>query len=98
MTRQTSFKTFDAQIQPIALYGSEVWGLQCVGVVEKVHTLACKRFLNVQLKTAMCMGILEGTTCLSIRAYELLNTGLDCYIRKKTGCQNEPTTCKLTWN
>ena len=51
MTRQTSFKMFDAQIQLIALYGSEVWGLQCVGVVEKVHTLACKRFLNVPLKT-----------------------------------------------
>ena len=80
MTGQTSFKTFDAQIQPIALCGSEVWGLQCVCVVEEVHTLACKRFLNVPLKTPMCMGILEGTTCLSIRVYELLNTGLDCYI------------------
>ena len=71
---------FDAQIQPIALYDSEVWGLQCVGVVEKLHTLACKRFLNVPLKNPMCMEILEGTICLSVRVYELLNTGLNCYI------------------
>ena len=51
MTRQTFFKMFDAQIQPIVLYGSEIWGLQRVDVIEKVHTLACKRFLNVPLKT-----------------------------------------------
>ena len=42
---------FDAQIQPIVLYGSEIWGLQRVDVIEEVHTLACKRFLNVPLKT-----------------------------------------------
>ena len=42
---------FDAQIQPIVLYGSEIWGLQRVDVIEKVHTLACKRSLNVPLKT-----------------------------------------------
>ena len=42
---------FDVQIQPIVLYGSEVWGLQCIDVIEKVHTFACKRFLNVPLMT-----------------------------------------------
>ena len=42
---------FDVQIHPIVLYGSEIWGLQCVDVVEKVHTLACNCFLNVPLKT-----------------------------------------------
>ena len=42
---------FDAQIQPIVLHDSEVWGLQRVDVVEKAHTLACKRLLNVPLKT-----------------------------------------------
>ena len=36
MTRQTFFKMFDAQIQPIVLCGSEVWGLQRVDVVDKV--------------------------------------------------------------
>ena len=51
ITRETFFKMFDVQIQPIILYGSEVWGLQSVDEIEKVHTLACKRFLNVPLKT-----------------------------------------------
>ena len=51
LTRQTFFKMFDVQIQPIVLYGSEVWGLQRIDVIEKVHTFACKRFLNVPLKT-----------------------------------------------
>ena len=51
MTMQTLFKMFDAQIQPVVLHGSEVCGLQRVDVVEKVHTLACKRLLNVPLKT-----------------------------------------------
>ena len=51
-----------------------------------------------RLQTNVCMGILEGTPCLSICVYELLNTGLNCYIWMRTGCQNKPTTCKLTWN
>ena len=42
---------FDVQIQPIVLYGAEIWGLQCLENVEKVHTLACKRFLNVPSRT-----------------------------------------------
>ena len=73
-------------------------GLQCVGVVEKVHNLVCKRFLGVPLKTPMCMGILEGTTCLSIRVYELLNTGLNLHMKENRLPKNKPTTCKLTWN
>ena len=44
LTRQTFFKMFDVQIQPIVLYGSEVLGLQRIDVIEKVHTFACKRF------------------------------------------------------
>lgn len=51
MSRQTFFQIFDAQVQPILMYGSEVWGLETVQSIEKVHTVACKRFLNVPLKT-----------------------------------------------
>ena len=51
LTRQTFFKMFDVQIQPIVLYGSEVLGLQRIDVIEKVHTFACKHFVNVPLKT-----------------------------------------------
>ena len=33
------------------LYASEVWGLNRLSNIESVHLFACKRFLNVQLKT-----------------------------------------------
>ena len=32
------FKMFDAQIKPMLLYGSEIWGLKEYKSVEKVHT------------------------------------------------------------
>jgi hypothetical protein len=42
------FKLFDMQIQPIVVYGTEVWGLtvnqECL---EKVHLSVMKRFLGV---------------------------------------------------
>ena len=45
-------KIFDAQIQPIMQYGSEIWGLyKASGECEKVHLYALKKFLNVDLKT-----------------------------------------------
>lgn len=52
VTKDIFFKMFDAQIQPCLLYASEVWGLLATDDdVEKVHTYACKRFLNVSLRT-----------------------------------------------
>lgn len=51
MTPEVFFKIFDAKIQPILLYSSEVWGLDRLEHIEKVHLLACKRFLGVPIKT-----------------------------------------------
>lgn len=52
MTRNTFFKIFDTKIQPILLYATEVWGvLKDNNPAEKVHLLACKRFLNVAART-----------------------------------------------
>ena len=49
---QVLMKIFDAQIQPIMQYGSEVWGLEKAAVeCEKVHLYALKKFLNVDMKT-----------------------------------------------
>ena len=46
------FKLFDAQIQPIALYGSEVWGLETAAKnCEKVHLFAMKKLLGVEMRT-----------------------------------------------
>ena len=47
----TFFKIFDAKIKPILLYSSEIWGMNRLDHIEKVHLLACKRFLGVPIKT-----------------------------------------------
>ena len=45
-------KLFDAQVQPIALYGSEIWGLfDAAKQIEHVHLHALKKFLRVNMKT-----------------------------------------------
>ena len=51
MTRQTFFKIFDIKIQPILMYASEIWGTVRLDGIEKVHMMACKRFLGVTLRT-----------------------------------------------
>ncbi|MCB4773617.1 MAG: hypothetical protein LGB05_08370, partial [Sulfurovum sp.] len=51
MTRQTFFKIFDIKIQPILMYASEIWGTVRLDGIEKVHMMACKRFLGVPLRT-----------------------------------------------
>ena len=46
-------KIFDAQIQPIVLYGSELWGLDTNAVLhcESVHLLGLKKYLGVEMRT-----------------------------------------------
>ena len=51
MSSKSFFKIFDAKIQPILLYASEIWGMNVLDHLEKVHILACKRFLCVPVKT-----------------------------------------------
>ena len=46
------WKLFDAQNEPILTYAAEVWGLEDVSHIEKVHTFAIKRFLNVPLHSS----------------------------------------------
>ena len=43
---------FDTQREPILTYAAEVWGLKDVGPIEKVQTLAMKRFLGVPLHSS----------------------------------------------
>ena len=51
MSHKCFFRIFDSKIQSILLYSSEVWGYQRLDKLEKVHLLACKRFLGVPIKT-----------------------------------------------
>ena len=45
------FKIFDMKVCPMLLYGSELWGLETFEYIEKVQYYACKRFINVSLKS-----------------------------------------------
>lgn len=49
------FKLFDAQVKPMLLYASEIWGLTPFHSIESVHLFACKRLLNVSIKTPNAM-------------------------------------------
>ena len=46
------FKRFVCQIQPMPIYGSEVWGIMAdYCIIERVYLFAIKRFLNVNTRT-----------------------------------------------
>ena len=40
-------KLFDSCVEPILLYGCEVWGYENVDILEKVHTKFCKFIFGV---------------------------------------------------
>ena len=42
----------DKFVQPVVLYGSEVWGFHSALDVERVHLSLCKRVLHVKRSTA----------------------------------------------
>ena len=45
-------KIFDAQVQPIVLYGAEIWGLEsCSSLIDNVHLFGLKRYLGVDRRT-----------------------------------------------
>lgn len=55
MSKDIFFKIFDAKVQSILLYSSEVWGASKLQSIERVHMFVCKRFLNVPVKTPNAM-------------------------------------------
>ena len=52
------FKIYVAEILPVHMYGSEIWGYQQFDAKEKAYLFACKRLLSVGLQTpnAMVLG------------------------------------------
>ena len=45
-------KIFDTQVQPIVLYGAEIWGLEsCSSMIDNVHLFGLKRYLGVDRRT-----------------------------------------------
>ena len=64
------WKLFDSQIQPILTYAGEIWGVLSNTTVERVHTYAIKRFLQIPIHSSNT--ILYGETGrypLYIRTY-----------------------------
>ena len=55
MTPDVLFKIFDAQVQLIHLYGSELWGTHDCKRIETVHMFVPKWFLHVAAKTPTFM-------------------------------------------
>jgi exonuclease III len=52
---QLFWKLFDSQIEPILTYAAEVWGLEENNQMERVHTFAIKRFMNVPIHSSNTM-------------------------------------------
>jgi hypothetical protein len=51
MTQKSFFKIFDGKIKPILMYASEIWGLNRLDNLERVHLLGCKVFLGVPIQS-----------------------------------------------
>ena len=64
-------KIFYAQIQPILLYGSELWGLDDLSISESVHVFSLKKILNVPLFTPYIM-VYGDTSRYELRIYFVL--------------------------
>ena len=55
MNTSVFFKLFDAQVKPMLLYTSEIWGVTQFREIESVHLFACKKLLSVNLRTPNAM-------------------------------------------
>ena len=61
------FKLFDSKVLPILSYSSEFWGVFSIEAIERVHTLAIKRFLKVSIHSSNAIVYAEtGRVPLSI--------------------------------
>ena len=70
-------KIFDAQIEPILLYGSELWGLDDMSIIESVPIFSLKKNLMYHYlrQTSWSMVTLAYTSCELILFFDVLNTG-----------------------
>ena len=53
MPKIVFFKSFNAKVLPILLYGSELWDVKQFDCLERVlHYYICKRYMNVGIKAS----------------------------------------------
>ena len=68
---------FDTQIQPILLYGFELWSLDDMSIIESVHIFSLKKILmyhNLH-QASWSMVTLADMRCKLIMFLDVLNTG-----------------------
>ena len=71
-------KIFDAQVQPIFLYGAEIWGLESSSsVIDDVQLFGLKRYWGVDRWTPndLLMEKLEGFLFKLMQVFAVWNTG-----------------------
>ena len=51
ISKECFFKVFDSKVLPILTYAAEVWGMEKLDAIERVHMMACKHFLGVPITT-----------------------------------------------
>ena len=49
---EDKIKLFDSLVQPIVLYGCEIWGFHKAGDIERVHVKFLKQILGVRRQTS----------------------------------------------
>ena len=48
------FELFNSLVRPILTYGSEIWGYNCVNIIESLHLEFCKYVLHMKKSTPNC--------------------------------------------
>ena len=66
-------KMFDAQVQRILLYGSELWGLNVTSAIENVHLFSLKKMLQVPIFTPNVM-VYEDSGRYELRIHVVLRS------------------------
>ena len=46
---------FDTMVTPIILYGSEIWGIENIDIIDRFQLKYCKLILNLKSSTPNCM-------------------------------------------
>ena len=106
------FKLFDAQVKPLLLYASEIWGFTRFSAIEAAHLFACKLSLRVSPKTpnTMIYGELGryplyiDSTISTLRYWFKLQSLLLCRLprqayemEKKSLISKQPSSEKHSW-
>ena len=95
--KRVFFKIFDLKSQSVLFYSSEILGLHIIHSIERVHFMACKRYLGVPSRTPnkMVYGDLGRYPLLLSHTFVILHTGFAYCIWNRSDYLIRPTGCLL---